>query len=852
MRKITFENKITSLDINSKYVISSVDVNEIKTVVNSFSNSLTEQVRLDKEKFRYIFINLPKKIDKRHDVEIEVSEDNWLNDIRTIKLSNNSDKFYIFNNGEFKHLANDYISNVESGKILVINIESLINKPTQISCRFRFKNILDNGYTEYFSVDLNTEAKVNNKELSFIGYKFFTVTNLKYKDQIINLLNFNIDLDYILNSINYIFDEKTEISLSSFIYDGKNIFDVTNLTVYSTEDEEIQLSGSIINPFKTQTFKRFIINSSINYNNENLTNKCNISLNPIYLSEIEGSFSSINYVNQSYKLKFFAKYSNQTKIDIADDSNFALIIKNNNFTYDSETHILTPIKENSIDEITILYRDHDFVNEYLEKTYTLKIEGVKLYNIVGKIENEYLTTLNNKTNYSVSAFYSDDTVKDITNDENLEITIFNNKEREYNTLSIDKINSEISVNNIIYDDAKYISFSLFDEKSNKAIHTLNKINLINSSIFSISGIIITSNGNNALFTPFNSDLKSFEIIKMHKVDEDMSDYKKIPNLSYNILLNEDKINCNLSEYTFKNKNCYYKADIYLNSTVNDNLFLTSLTLPNEFNFYKNKNYKLNFSTISKMEGANFSKDVLIEIDKNFDENYIIGFKNIKFPIIDSNNQNYNIIELIGLSGIFKTSTDYEFQKSFIYDEKHDIWLIDSVPLKTNKLKSLNMNFAYLNDKNGYSWINWNLKRMPICGYKGFKSDKLYRYKITTDWDRPLYSNGYYDPIPYSPNYKVDGHYITEIIYDEDRDIFKEIIVESSKSDNPTYSDSLKVGTVINEYQTGVFVHNETYWDSDCYRKVEAHEDIILTNELGPNYGIDNLRDIDIEMAERNY
>ena len=66
MKKITFENKITSLDINSKYVISSVDVNEIKTVVNSFSNSLTEQVRLDKEKFRYIFINLPKKIDKRY------------------------------------------------------------------------------------------------------------------------------------------------------------------------------------------------------------------------------------------------------------------------------------------------------------------------------------------------------------------------------------------------------------------------------------------------------------------------------------------------------------------------------------------------------------------------------------------------------------------------------------------------------------------------------------------------------------------------------------------------------------------------------------------------------------------
>ena len=41
-----------------------------------------------------------------------------------------------------------------------------------------------------------------------------------------------------------------------------------------------------------------------------------------------------------------------------------------------------------------------------------------------------------------------------------------------------------------------------------------------------------------------------------------------------------------------------------------------------------------------------------------------------------------------------------------------MWLIDSVPLKTNKLIKLNANFAYLKDKNGYPLISWNLRSEP--------------------------------------------------------------------------------------------------------------------------------------------
>lgn len=711
MKKIIFENKLASLDIDSKYIVSSINVNEIKSVVNSVSNTIFEQLELDKINYRYIFIKLPNNIDKKYDIEIETSIDNWKTDIHTLKLSTDFYDFLIFENGIFKNLQNNYISPSESGKIIVVNIENLIIKTGKTLCRFKFKNIANNVYTKYFSVDLNVNTKINENKLKFINNNFFTIADLKYKDHICKLLNIGIDLNYILNSINYTFYENTEIQLFSFIYNGESIIDVTSSTNYSSNNNEIIFNEhSFIQPIKTSIFKRYEINSIINYDEKYLNCKCNICLNPIYLCDIEASFDSINYLNKPYNVNFYAKYSNQTFLNIKDDPNFIILIKNNNFSYDKNTGILTPLVENSVDEITIKYTDHDFLSEYFEKTYILKIEGKKISNIIGKINNEYLTSIDNKINYTVSAFYNDNSVEDITYNENLEVTFFNNKIKSYNTLSLNKEDAEIEINKILYNDEKFISFSFFDDKSNKTFYSLNKISLIKSSnIFSAIGIMIVSNGVELFNISFETPMKDLEEIKIKTVNEDLSQYKKISDLTYNISFPNDEYNYDLNKhYTYNNKNCYYKADIYaLNLPINNKLLIKSVILPNSFNFYKDENYQVEFKTVSTIPGAKFAKNVEIEVNKNFDENYIIGFKSIKFPIINKNKK-YNIIELIGLSGIFESSTEYEFEKSFIYDEFHDIWLIDSVPLKANKLKKLIMNFSYLDEvDDSYPWFSWN-------------------------------------------------------------------------------------------------------------------------------------------------
>ena len=395
---------------------------------------------------------------------------------------------------------------------------------------------------------------------------------------------------------------------------------------------------------------------------------------------------------------------------------------------------------------------------------------------------------------------------------------------------------------------------MFDEKSNKVIHTINKITLSNSSIYSFVGKMITSNGSNLFYIPVKSELKSFEEIKQKTTLEDLSNYKKISNLIYDIELNNNNLEYDLNKLTYNNKNCYYKANIYLSLPINDKLLLKSVVLPNTFDFYNDKTYKVEFTTISKMPGAKFSKNVEIEINKNFDENYIIGFQTIKFPIIDNGKRSYYALELIGLSGIFESSVNYEFEKSFIYDERHDLWLIDSTPLRGNKLKKLKMNFSYLEDEEAYPWISWNSLTEYTCGYKGFRSNKIYRYKITTDWDRSLYSNGYIDNLPYAPSYKVDGHYITEIIYDETEigsNKFKEIVVESSKELNP--ENGFAVGDIINQYDRGIITNTQStnYNYSDCFKKTHEHEEIILTNDLYPSYGISNLTEDEILMLKRN-
>ena len=138
---------------------------------------------------------------------------------------------------------------------------------------------------------------------------------------------------------------------------------------------------------------------------------------------------------------------------------------------------------------------------------------------------------------------------------------------------------------------------------------------------------------------------------------------------------------------------------------------------------------------------------------------------------------------------------------------------------------------------------------PTYGFLGFNGEHIYKYRIITDWDSPLYTNGYMDPLPYAPkSHKVDGHWITAIFYDEDHNCYNEVVVESSITDNPGFT--YHIGQITGTYSIPII--NLTSFGGqgfgDNFRKVAGHEAHILTNELAPNYGLYSLSQEDLQIV----
>ena len=81
MKKIEFENKQNSLDINGKYVISSNDINEIKLVVNSLITDIVDEEFKINSLFRYLRIQLPKNIGADKNFSLNVIFKNEIDEV---------------------------------------------------------------------------------------------------------------------------------------------------------------------------------------------------------------------------------------------------------------------------------------------------------------------------------------------------------------------------------------------------------------------------------------------------------------------------------------------------------------------------------------------------------------------------------------------------------------------------------------------------------------------------------------------------------------------------------------------------------------------------------------------------
>src|SRR5574344_1402558 len=190
-------------------------------------------------------------------------------------------------------------------------------------------------------------------------------------------------------------------------------------------------------------------------------------------------------------------------------------------------------------------------------------------------------------------------------------------------------------------------------------------------------------------------------------------------------------------------------------------------------------------------------------------------------------------------------TDLPGCSVFQYDADDDVYVqIEAVYIINSEEQCAGESFKLFN-----SFPQLTIHSGPYFGYKGLTSDTRYRYRLYTDWDTPLYTNGYIDQIPYAPTYKVDGHRICEIVYNSELQKFQEVVVESSKSYNSGYNQGA-VGDVIQTFESGnVLVTSPSSGTglSDCFVSVSGHEKYVLFNDLS-DFGLSQLTAEQITIA----
>ena len=127
--KITFTNKISNLKINSPYVISANNINEIKRVVNNISDISNLKIS-GNELFKFISIYIPKTLDFRkiYDIEFKFSNDKSFLNSKILKLSDNSFKCLKFNEDKYDNFLKRFIDKNEFGTVLIFEINEEIKK----------------------------------------------------------------------------------------------------------------------------------------------------------------------------------------------------------------------------------------------------------------------------------------------------------------------------------------------------------------------------------------------------------------------------------------------------------------------------------------------------------------------------------------------------------------------------------------------------------------------------------------------------------------------------------------------------------------------------------------------------
>ena len=435
LKKITFDDKLSSLMIDSKYVITADNINEIKRVVNSLVDDVLDLQNI-KIICKYISVTLPEILeDTNYKFEIGYLNDNNEKANLISLNSNNFNKFLVFENDQFKRPSSDIFTKADASKVILTETSALITEDVKFLSANVYYSLSGQNGTILSSTLYPLGYSPFKKLEDLIESKFFTVRNdedLKIISTAIENGLFDQIKDRIIYQFNDTIDDKYVTNISAVLYKGENNIDITPS---SLEFLKSNMIGSQISADYVLSNNDLSSTISIAQVSKDISSK--------YFLE---NFSSL--ASGSQQIGNYYTIFNSNEFKSIDDNFTSSVLISANQTYDNSRYIL--LSSNTSEHI---------VKELNKYPIELRVNFNK----------DTLSSNNDQILFTASLIYSDGTFDDITNDVNSR-TLNDN----INVVSI--ANNIISCNSINQSEEKYIIFS-YKLDNNMTLYDIKKINI---------------------------------------------------------------------------------------------------------------------------------------------------------------------------------------------------------------------------------------------------------------------------------------------------------------------------------------------------------------------------------------
>lgn len=802
LKRIEFENKLSLVKTNSKYVLNNDNINEIKLVTNNLIDEFNITNFNFNDVFKYLVISL-KNFKNNYDINISFSSYKTFKFYKAIDSKNNPELFYIFLDGKYVQY-NKNTNNYDDTLILIdiSSISTLNDKPYY--CKYYIYN--DDYKSNIYELILSPLSKLNEKNYNF-SISTIGENNIH---QLKNLIEYP-EIANNFSSVIYQCDD--EVKINTFIIKNQEIIDVTEKTTYlnKSNNSQININDNII---KINNINNFIKNEIIEincisvYKEETYFSKILINLSNDYKLSLK--LNSNEILSNNYTLFDLEFVKNNKIIKYSENSDIFEI------NYDHNLLEINGLKIKNICDKTTLTNITVSVNE-IKKSFPIFLKKFNTIYISAELQKNVFTNYEDNINFSVIKNINGIDYN-IIDEADLEIIILNDSE---NIISFNKKLATFKINNFLSHKEILILFKYYDKSIKKYFYDFKTIYLQNKLIFKdlIIDIPNTINSNESLNYKiygrfYNNELNNDELIILNNYSN-LNISSKCLSFSNDIIkLDETNINCRCKSEDFYdtikikfnlNKEIYeYEklieikyihptaikifGDTNLQSGIPSNPYIIKL-------YYNNGNEEdITFNNNLKLSLLNLDKGFLnnnILIPKIVHNNFNI-ILNAKFYINDCKNEylennlnifvnSYNLINL-ELSGKFNVNCNSNYSYSTIAYYSNG-WIKNNIN-STYTFSNLNGELIDINLSNSLiktSLINENDETILNVNINKSLFDK--RVLISSRYDEPGYENE--ESIVINKEILINGGFKdfisgTLLIYNEDDDKIDQINFKSNE------------------------------------------------------------------------